>query len=176
MEPVGDFQFMSETISASPKNTKSSAKSSKAFDAPFEAFSFAVPNVEVPAAFRDLAEKAVSGSKDAYAKLKSAAEEATEALEDSYETTRTGLVALGHKSLDNAKTHSDATFAFVRDFLAVKSFAEAVELQASFARQQFETLTAQTRDLQEFTQKLATDASRPVKQGVEKALKGFQPN
>lgn len=166
---------MSDTA-ATPKNAKTAAKPSKGFDAPFEAFSFAVPNVEVPAAFREIADKAVAGSKDAYAKLKTAAEEATEVLEDSYETTRSGLVALGNKSLENAKVHSDATYAFARDFMGVKSFAEAVELQASFARKQFETLTAQTRDLQEFTQKFAADASRPVKQGVEKALKGFQPS
>jgi phasin len=166
---------MSDTASAAPKNTKSSAKTGKGFDASFDAFSFAVPNVEVPAVFRDLADKAVADSKNAYAKLKSAAEEATEALEDSYEVTRSGLVAFGSKSLDNAKTHSDATYAFARDFMGVKSFAEAMELQASFARKQFETLTAQTREIQEFAQKFATDASRPVQQGVEKALKGFQP-
>jgi len=165
---------MPDTTSAAPKSAKPASKTNRGFDAPFEAFSFAVPNVEVPAVFRDIADKAVAGSKDAYSKLKTAAEEATEALEDSYETTRTGFVALGHKSLDNAKTHSDATYAFARDFMAVKSFAEAVELQAAFARKQFETLTAQTRDLQEFAQKFATDASRPVKEGVEKALKGFQ--
>jgi phasin len=166
---------MSDTASAAPKTAKSTAKTSKGFDAPFEAFSFAVPNVEVPAVFRDFADKAVADSKDAYAKLKSATEEATEALEDSYETTRSGFLALGSKSLDNAKTHADATFAFARDFMSVKSFAEAMELQASFARKQFETLTAQTREIHEFSQKFATDASRPVKQGFEKALKGFQP-
>jgi phasin len=175
IEPEGDFQSMSDTATA-PKGAKSASKSSKGFDAPFEAFSFAVPNVEVPAAFREMADKAVAGSKDAYAKMKTAAEEASEVFEDSYETTRSGFVALGNKSLDNAKTHSDATYAFARAFMGVKSFAEAVELQAAFARQQFETLTAQTRDMQEFAQKFATDASRPVKQGVEKALKGFQPS
>jgi len=165
---------MSDTTSAPPKNTKS-GKTGKGFDAPFDAFSFGVPNVEVPAAFREFADNAVAGSKDAYAKLKTAAEEATELFEDSYETTRTGLVALSGKSIDNAKTHADATYAFARDFMGVRSFAEAFELQAAFARKQFETLTAQSRELQEFTQQFATDASRPVRQGVEKALKGFQP-
>ncbi|BCP52447.1 hypothetical protein K32_10640 [Kaistia sp. 32K] len=165
---------MSDTAATAPKSAKGAAKTAKGFDAPFEAFAFSVPNVEVPAVFRDIADKAVSGSKEAYAKLKTAAEEATEAFEDSYETTRTGLVALTHKSLDNVKTHTDATYAFARDFLAVTSFAEAVELQAAFARKQFETLTEQTRDLQAFTQKLSTDAARPVRQGVEKAFKGFQ--
>lgn len=164
---------MSDTTSA-PKSAKGAAKASNAFDAPFEAFNISMPGVEVPAVFRDIADKAVAGSKDAYAKLKTAAEEATEALEDSYETTRSGFVALSHKSLDNAKTHSDATFAFARDFMAVTSFTQAMELQAAFARKQFETLTEQARDFQSFAQKFSVDAARPVRQGVEKAIKGFQ--
>jgi phasin len=164
---------MSDTTATAPKSAKGT-KAAKGFDAPFEAFNISMPSVEMPAVFRDIADKAVSGSKEAYAKLKSAAEETTEALEDSYETTRSGLVALTHKSLDNAKTHTDATYAFARDFMAVTSFAEAVELQAAFARKQFETLTEQSRELQAFAQKFSTDAARPMRQGAEKAFKAFQ--
>jgi phasin len=166
---------MSDTTAA-PKGAKAGAKAARGFDAPFEAFNISLPNVEVPAAFREIADQAVTGSKDAYAKLKTAAEDATEAFEDSYETTRTGLVALTRTSLDNAKSHTDATYAFVRDFMGVKSFAEAVELQAAFARKQFETLSEQTRELQALAQKVSTDATRPVRQSFEKAFKGFQPH
>ena len=166
---------MSDT-NAAPKGAKAGAKAARGFDAPFEAFNINMPNVEVPAAFREIADKAVTNSKDAYAKLKTAAEDATEAFEDSYETTRTGLVALTRTSLDNAKSHTDAAYAFARDFMGVKSFAEAVELQADFARKQFETISEQTRELQTLAQKVSTDATRPVRQSFEKAFKGFQPN
>lgn len=166
---------MSDTTAA-PKGAKAGAKAARGFDAPFEAFNINMPTVEVPAAFREIADKAVTNSKDAYAKLKTAAEDATEAFEDSYETTRTGLVALTRTSLDNAKSHTDAAYAFARDFMGVKSFAEAVELQAAFARKQFETISEQTRELQTLAQKVSTDATRPVRQSFEKAFKGFQPN
>lgn len=166
---------MSDTPVA--KTVKTAAqKTAKAFEAPFEAFSFAVPNAEVPAAFREFAEKALTGSKEAYAKMKTAAEEATEAFEDSIETARSGAVEFGHKSLDAAKSNTDATFAFYKELLGAKTFAEAVELQTSFAKKQIEALTAQAKDFQEFSQKFVTEASRPVKSSVEKALKGVKLN
>src|SRR5436190_1862232 len=43
-----------------------------------------LPKVELPLAFREIAEKSVSQAKETYEKLKSAAEEAADALEESY--------------------------------------------------------------------------------------------
>lgn len=166
---------MSDTPVAKTIKT-ATAKTAKAFEAPFEAFSFAVPSTEVPAAFREFAEKTLNGSKEAYAKLKTAAEEATEAFEDSFETTRVGVLELGNKSIDAAKTNSDAAFAFAKEFLTVKTFAEAIELQTSFARKQMEALTAQAKEFQALSQKFVTEASRPVKASVEKALKSTKLN
>lgn len=163
---------MSDTPVTKPAKT-AVAKAAKAFEAPFEAFSFNVPGAaEMPAAFRDFAEKSLSGSKEAYAKLKAAAEEATEAFEDSVETARSGVVELSHKSLDAAKQNSDATYAFYKELMGVKTFAEALELQVNFARKQTEAFMAQAKDIQAFSQKFVTEATRPVKASVEKALKG----
>ncbi|MCX5495500.1 phasin [Kaistia dalseonensis] len=166
---------MSET--SAPKTVKAAAaKTAKAFEAPFEAFNVTIPNVEIPAAFREFAEKSVNSSKEAYAKFKTAAEEATEVFEDSYETTRASTLEFGHKSLDAAKTNVDAAFTLARDLLSAKTFAEVIELQTAFARKQAETLAAQVKDFQALSQKLTTDASRPVKEGVEKAMKAFKLN
>src|SRR5690242_18668444 len=108
------------TDTPAPKPAKAAAKAAKAFEAPFEAFSFSIPGAgEFPVAFRDFAEKSLTSSKEAYAKVKAAAEEATEAFEDSVETARTGFVELSHKSLDAAKLHSDASFAFAKELLGV---------------------------------------------------------
>ena len=163
---------MSDTPAAKP--VKAAAKAAKVFEAPFEAF--AIPTPEVPAAFREFAEKTLNDSKEAYSKFKTAAEEATEALEDSFETARAGALEFGHKTLDATKANSDAFFAFAKELLGAKTFAEAVELQTSFVRKQAETFTAQAKDFQEFTQKFATAASRPVKETVEKALKNTKLN
>ncbi|MCX5512536.1 phasin [Kaistia algarum] len=168
---------MSDTPATPAKAVKATAaKVTKAFESPFEAFSFSVPSNEVPAAFRDFAEKALSGSKEAYAKIKTAAEEATEAFEDSVETARSGALEFSHKSLDAAKTNTDATFAYFRDILTVKTFAEALELQTSFAKKQAEVLAAQFKDFQELSQKFATEASRPLKASYDKAVKSAKIN
>src|SRR5690242_17859063 len=53
---------------------------------PFTAF----PGVEAPAAFRDMAEKSLSQAKDNYEKMRSAAEEATGVLENTYATASKG--------------------------------------------------------------------------------------
>lgn len=163
-------------IAATPAKTAkaAAAKAAKAFEAPFEAFNISFPSAEIPAAFREFAEKSVNGSKEAYAKMKSAAEEATEAFEDSYETARAGAVEFGNKSLEATKSHVDAAFALAKDMLAAKTFAEMIELQTGFARRQVEAMTAQAKDFQEFSQKYATEASRPVKESVEKAMKGLK--
>jgi len=53
----------------------------------------------------------------------------------------------------------------------VKSLAEVVELSTAHARKQFETYTAQSKELTAMAQKVATEAVEPVKEGVSKAFK-----
>ena len=134
----------------------------------------AMPNVEVPAAVREMAEKSVAQAKDAYEKMKSAAEEATDVLEDTYETTRKGVVTFNMKAIDAVKANSDATFAFARDMLAVKSLSEAIELQTAFTRKSFEAMSAQAKEFQELATKIATESGAPMKDAFQKAGKDFQ--
>jgi len=168
---------MSDTPATPAKAAKSAAsKAARAFDAPFEAFNITMPTAEIPAAFRDFAEKALTGSKEAYAKMKTAAEEATEAFEDSIETTRSGMLEFSHKSIDTAKVNTDSAFAFMKELLTAKTFAEVLELQTSFARKQAEAFAAQAKEFQELSQKFATDAARPMKASYDKAVKNATIN
>jgi phasin len=166
---------MSDTTAA--KATKSAAaKATKAFEAPFEAFSMSMPTAEMPAVLRDFAEKALTGSKEAYAKMKTAAEEATEAFEDSVETARSGMLEFSHKSLDVAKANTDATFSHAKELMTAKTFAEVLELQTSFAKKQAEAFAAQMKEFQEMSQKFTTEATRPMKASYDKAVKSAQLN
>ena len=146
-----------------------------AFEFPkFEMPKFEMPTAEVPAAFREMAEKSIEQAKAGYSKMKAAAEEATDLLEDTYETARAGAIEYNTKSLEAVKTNTEAAFSFAKELLAVKTVAEAVELQTAFARKQFETLTAQIKDLQATAKKVATETSAPIKAASEKAMKGFK--
>jgi len=137
----------------------------------FEAFGMATPSFEVPAAFREFAEKGIAQARDAYARLKTAAEETTEAVEDTFETARDGAFTFSVKAIDAVKANSDASFAFAKDLFAAKTFADVIELQTAFARQQFETATAQFKEFQDLVQKVIADTAKPMQAHVEKTFK-----
>ena len=138
---------------------------------PFEAFTMAMPSADVPVMFRDFAEKSVAQARDAYAKMKTVAEQTTDMVEDAYESAREGAFAMGVKAIDAAKTNSDASFAFARDLFGAKTLADVIELQTTFARKQFDAVTVQVKEFQQLAQKVATDAAKPVTAQVEKTFK-----
>src|SRR5260221_2755033 len=82
--------------------------------------------VETPAAFRDIAEKSLSQAKDNYEKMKSAAEEATGVLEDTYATASKGAADYGLKMIEMARDNANAAFDFATELLGAKTFSEFV--------------------------------------------------
>lgn len=133
-----------------------------------------LPQIEVPPVFREVAEKSVAQAKANYEKIKTAAEEATDVIEDTYETARSGMLEYNLKALDAVKANADATFSFAKDFAGVKTFAEAVELQTAFVRKQFEAMTAQAKDLQSVATKVATETAQPAKDAFSKTMKSLK--
>jgi phasin len=168
-------------IEANTNTNKAKAKPAGAFETPkfetpkfetprFEIPKFEIPKMEVPVAFRELAEKGVVQAKENYEKLKAVAEEATDVLEATYSTASKGSAEYGLKVLDAARANTNATFDFLAEFMNVKSLSEAVELSTAHMRKQFEAVSAQTRELTSTAQKVANDASEPLKNGVTKAF------
>src|SRR5262249_61631062 len=139
---------------------KSKAAAIPGFDAPkfempkFEMPKFDLPKFEMPAAFRDIAEKSVSQAKENYEKMKAAAEEATDLLEDTYATATKGCADYGVKVIEAARENTNAAFDFASQLMTVKSLSEAVELSTSHVRKQFEALTAQSKELVAIAQKV----------------------
>jgi phasin len=134
---------------------------------PFSGF----PGVEAPAAFRDMAEKSLSHAKDNYERMKSAAEEATGVLENTYATASKGAADYSRKIIELARENTNAAFDFAAELLGAKTFSEVVELSTSHARKQFETLTEQGKELAALAQKVATETAEPIKDGMTKAAK-----
>ena len=137
----------------------------------FEMPKFDVPNMEVPAAFREFAEKGVAQTKDAYEKMKATAEQGTETLAAVLFDRQQGLDRVRPEDdRDRAHQH-ECVFRFrrqpVRREVAVRAdraddraFAHAVR-----------DITGQGKELAALAQKVATDSAEPIKSGVEKALK-----
>jgi phasin len=162
---------VTHTTTSKAKSKPAGASAASAFELPkFELPNFEIPKMEIPAAFREIAEKSVSQAKETYEKMKSAAEEATDVLEDTYATATKGVSDYGLKWIEAARENTNATFVFYTDLMTVKSFSEVVELSTAHARKQFEALTAQTKDLAALAQKVATDTAEPIKGSVTKAF------
>jgi len=137
----------------------------------FEIPNFEIPKLEIPAAFREFAEKSVSQAKENYERMKSAAEEATDVLEETYATATKGASDYGLKVIEQARVNTNAVFDFYTELMTVKSFSDVVELSTAHARKQFETATAQTKELAALAQKVATETAEPVKESVTKAFR-----
>lgn len=159
------------TATKSAKTAKAASQAAPALPNPFDVNA---PSFEMPDAMRDFAEKGIVQAREAYSKIKSAAEDTTDMVEDTYETAREGAFAFGSKAIDAAKVHSDASYAFAKDLFGTKTLAEMIELQTAFARQQFDTVSAQFKDFQELSQKLFEETSKPVTEHVEKTFKGLK--
>jgi len=153
--------------------SKSKSKAAPtAFEMPkFELPNFEIPKMEIPAAFRELAEKSVSQAKETYEKMKSAAEEATDVLEDTYATASKGASDYGLKMIEAARANTNAAFDFATQLMTVKSLSEMVELSTAHTRKQFETFTGQSKELAAIAQKVATESVEPVKESWGKAFK-----
>lgn len=137
----------------------------------FEIPKFEMPNFEVPAAFREFAEKGVNQAKANWEKVKAATEETTDMLEDSYSTASKGTAEYTLKMIDMARTNTNAAFDFATEMMAVKSLSEAVELSTSYCRKQFESISAQGKELTTLAQKVATETCEPIKESVTTAFK-----
>lgn len=167
------------TPKSKPKATPSSATPSPSaipspaslFELPkFEMPAFEIPQMEIPAAFREFAEKSVSQAKDTYERMKSAAEEATDVLEDTYSNARKGVTDYCLKAIEAARANTNAAFDFYAQLMTIKSYSELVELSTAHGRKQFEAITAQTKDLAALAQKVMTETAEPVKDSVTKAF------
>lgn len=157
---------MSDITETTKETFKKTAKTAKVESAKFEAVA-----TQFPEAFREMAEKSVEQAKEGYARIRNAAEEATDMVEDTYLTATRSATEFNLKAIDALRANVNSSFDYARELLAAKSFSEAMELSATHMRQQFETLSAQAKEFSALAQKAATDASEPIKSSVAKNFK-----
>jgi phasin len=131
-------------------------------------FSSTVIPFEVPEQVRAFAEKGVSQARDNYAKFKDAAESHNGTIEAVFSAYSSGAKEYSAKVMDMFKAGASANLDFAQELVGVKSPSEAMTLWTSHARKQFETFTAQAKELAELAQKVATETAEPIKASVAK--------
>ena len=116
-----------------------------------------LPEMEMPAAFRELADKGVAQARDTYEKAKAVTEKATGQLKDAYTTAAKGATDYNLKVIEIARTNTNTAFDNAYELLGVKSPSEFVELSSKHAHKQIEAMTAQTKELMELAQNVTTE-------------------
>jgi phasin len=126
---------------------------------------------DVQRSFRSALEKSVAESRAAFAKAKTAADEAASACEVSFAAAKDGARAINAKGFEALRANADANFDFLKAVCAARSLTDVIALQTEFARKQVETFSSQTKDLGALTQKAVADAVEPFREQVAKSFK-----
>ncbi|AZO09642.1 MULTISPECIES: phasin [unclassified Mesorhizobium] len=123
---------------------------------------------------RAFAEKGVEQSKEAYAKLKTGAEETQKVLESTYETAKTVSNDLSLKTIAVARANAEAGFSHLEALIGAKTLSEVVELQTAFLRKRAEMTVEQAKEFQAAASKAVEDVSKPIKTAFDKAVKDIK--
>ncbi len=134
-------------------------------------FSASIIPFEVPEQVRAFAEKGVSQARDSYAKFKEAAETHNGTVEAVFTCANKGASEYSAKLMEIMKANTTSALDFAHQLFGVKSPTEAMELWTSQTKKQFETLTAQAKELAELSQKVASETAEPIKAGASKLFK-----
>lgn len=123
---------------------------------------------------RDFTEKGAEQSRDAFARLKTTAEDAAKTVEATVETAQAGTVELGLKAIGALRANTESSLTHMEELLGVKSMSDFIELQTAFVRKQTEATVEHAKSMQEATRKLAESVVRPGKEAAEKAFAAFK--
>jgi phasin len=138
---------------------------------PSDPFSSSVIPFEVPEQVRAFAEKGVWQARDNFAKFKDVAESHNGTIEAVFTTASKGASEYSAKLIEMIKTNTSANLDFAQSLFGVKSPSEALELWTAYARKQFETFTADTKELAQLSQRVATETVEPIKANATKLFK-----
>jgi phasin len=129
-----------------------------------------MPKMEIPAEFREFAENSASQVRETFERMKSAAEAATDVIEETFATSTKGASDYGLKVIDATRINTSAAFDFYAKLMTTESLSDVVELATAHARKQFEAVTVQSKELAALIQKVTTETSKPMMESLTKTF------
>jgi phasin len=124
----------------------------------------------VPEAARELAEKTVTQTREAYERSKDALEAALDTVDRSYDALGQGAAALNRKIIEIAQRNISSGFDLAKSLATAKTLAEIVELRATYWRKQFIVLAAQAEEVRALYTKVGEEMTRPIKEHVARTF------
>jgi phasin len=131
---------------------------------------FGLPKIALPGMFGELSEQGVARAQEGCGKVKAASEEMAEALRETYSSNARTATDYGLKVIEISNANTLSAIDFFAHLLGSKSVTDVFSLSATQAHKAFDTASAQSKDLWELAQKLATDTGEPVRKRVAKVL------
>jgi phasin len=126
----------------------------------------------VPEGVRELAEKTVAQTREAFERSWNAFDASLTTFERTFDAAGQGAAAFNRKIVDLARRNLDASFDLATSLAGAKGLADMAELQSAFWRKQFGVLTAQAEEVHALSTKVTTAAAEPIKAQVERAVDG----
>ena len=121
---------------------------------------------EMPSSFVDLFEKSLARTKDMHHKMAAVFEHSTEAFEEAVSCATRGSAEYRVKLMEIARQNANTAFDLARGAFEAKSPGELLELTLAHQRKQFELATAQLKELSALTQKVVTETTEPIRNGM----------
>ncbi|MFM7084704.1 MAG: phasin family protein [Hyphomicrobium sp.] len=131
----------------------------------------------VPESLANLAENAVSKSRELFDKVSVATQDNAKVAENVLATVQNGASSLGKRMLDNTVANADAAFEAARAIARARSVPEIASLQAEFIQQQLSTAAHQSKDMLELSTRIAQQTFEAMRTAASKSLQTFlKPN
>ena len=127
----------------------------------------------IPERVRDLAEKTVAQTRQAYDRSMDAFDASLTTFERSFDAAGQGAAAFNRKIVDIARRNVDASFDLATSLAGAKNLADMVELQAAHWRKQFGVLTDQADEVRTLSTKVTADAAEPMKAHMARGADGL---
>jgi phasin len=119
-------------------------------------------NFEIPAPVRQMAEKSVEQTKEAYDRMMEAARQAQGMFASSSDVMGSGGKEIQEKTMQYAEANVQAGFDFAERLVKAKDLQEVLDIQTQFARQQLETYTQQAQEISQLIAESAQKAQPKV--------------
>ncbi|MDX2287514.1 MAG: phasin family protein [Hyphomicrobiaceae bacterium] len=130
----------------------------------------AAKDARIPENFQAFAEDSVAKTRDAYAKMTTAAQDNAKAMEEIMLAAQAGAKAIGDRMIHNAAVNTEAVFDAAQAIARAKTLPEAARLQANFMQQQMAVAGAQTKELFELSTKVARQTFETMNSAATKSF------
>jgi phasin len=131
---------------------------------------FQPPLFPMPGILGGIAQQNEERAKEHYEKMKAASGEIADILREAYSTNAKGAADYGAKVIEISSVNATSAFDFLTLLMGTKSLSEIVQLSATHSRKNYETTSAQSKELWELARKVATETAEPIKKSLTRVL------